>query len=75
MFGNFTKRITKSIINDAKETVKEEVQAGVDENIPILLTLVITGIALFSFFGSRKIRVPDSTTTTIVNNYYGGYIR
>lgn len=69
MFDKITKALTKKVITNAKETVKEELSEEVDTYIPMILGLVSIGVALFSVCGSTKPKVIHESTT-IINNYY-----
>jgi hypothetical protein len=65
----FTKKLTKKIINDAKETVKEEVEETFDKKIPIILGVVAAGFAIWSIMEPKKAKVL-AESTTVINNYY-----
>lgn len=65
MFDKFTKKLTKKVVTNAKETVKDEV----DNYMPIVLGLISIGVALFSM-NEPKQQKTISETKTIINNYY-----
>lgn len=65
MFDKITKNLTKKVITNAKETVKDKV----DNSLPIVLGLISVGVVLISMFGGQKKKAIQASTITI-NNYY-----
>lgn len=63
--------LKKRVVDEAKETVKEEVIKAVDKKMPLLIGLAGALLSAYIVFesGSTK-RVAATSTTTIINNYY-----
>jgi hypothetical protein len=65
MFEN----ITKKVVEQAKETVKEEASKKVSKAIPTIVGVTAVTVALFSLFEPIKSSISASHMTTI-NNFY-----
>jgi uncharacterized membrane protein YheB (UPF0754 family) len=69
LFDKITKKFTKKIIDNAKETVKKEISASVDKQIPVIFGVISLCVIICSSIEPKKARIPESTIT-IINNYY-----
>jgi uncharacterized membrane protein YheB (UPF0754 family) len=69
LFDKITKKFTKKIIDNAKETVKKEISTSIDKQIPVIFGLISICVIVCSFIEPKKARIPESTIT-IINNYY-----
>jgi hypothetical protein len=69
MFENFTKKLVKTAVNEAKETVEEKVVDSFDKYFPIITTGICIGIAILSIYKGVKVS-SQPTSITIVNNHY-----
>jgi hypothetical protein len=65
----FFKKVTKKVVDNAKEVVKDEVTKTVDKQLPIIVGIVAIAVTIFSIVDPVKSRV-QSSSIHIVNNYY-----
>lgn len=68
------KKLTKRIVADAKESVKEEVTNTIDNKYPMIIGMVSVGLILYNICGSAK-KEPVTSGITIINNIYNGGLK